>query len=106
MSLAMMPGHLYILGCSDGSYYVASTSNLEIRLAQHQAGDGGRYTAQRLPVKLLYSCQFGSPYEAFLRERQVKGWSRQKKEALIRGEYEALVELARSKLADAEQPPS
>ena len=92
-----MSGFLYMLRCSDGSYYVGSTSNLEIRVAQHQAGEGGAYTARRLPVKVVYSCELGSPYEAFLRERQVKAWSRKKKEALIRGDYQALVELSKNR---------
>ncbi len=90
-----MDGYLYMLRCADGSYYTGSTTNLEVRLAQHQAGEGGAYTARRLPVVLVYSCGLPSPYEAFLRERQVKTWSRRKKEALIRGDYEALVELSR-----------
>jgi len=92
-----MGGYLYILECSDQSYYVGSTSNLEVRFAQHQAGEGGAYTSKRLPVALVYSCEFSSPYEAFLRERQVKGWSRRKKQALIRGNYDALVEFSRSR---------
>jgi putative endonuclease len=90
-------GYLYILRCADGSYYAGSTTNLEVRVAQHEAGEGGAYTAQRLPVELVYTCEFDSPHEAFIRERQVKGWSRKKKEALIREDYEALVELAKSK---------
>lgn len=102
----MAKGYLYILACADGTYYVGSTSNLDIRLAQHEAGHGGVYTAQRLPLKLLYACEFQSLYEAFLRERQVRGWSRKKKEALIRGEYEALVELARSRTGGAHDSPS
>ena len=87
---------MYILRCSDGSYCTGSTNNLDTRLAQHTAGEGGAYTARRLPVKLAYSCEFASLLEAFLFERQVKGWSRRKKEALLRGDYEALVELSKS----------
>jgi putative endonuclease len=88
---------LYILRCTDGSYYTGSTSNLALRLAQHQAGEGSVYTRHRLPVKLVYTQEFPSEHEAFLRERQVKGWSRAKKEALIRGNFEALVELSTSR---------
>ena len=91
-----MRSWLYILRCADGSYYTGSTNNLDLRLAQHQAGEGGAYTRHRLPVKLVYTQEFPSEHEAFLRERQVKGWSRAKKEALIRGEFEALVELSKS----------
>jgi len=94
-----MRAWLYILKCADGSYYTGSTHNLELRLAQHQAGEGGDYTSKRLPVTLVYSCEFGSEHEAFLRERQVKGWSRGKKEALIRGDFEALVRLSKSRSA-------
>jgi len=86
---------LYILKCADGSYYTGSTNNLALRVAQHQAGEGSAYTRRRLPVELAYSQEFSSEHEAFLRERQVKGWSRAKKEALIRGDFEALVRLSR-----------
>lgn len=91
-----MRGYLYILLCADGHYYVGSTTNLELRLAAHQAGDGGDFTARRRPVALMHSQEFETLHDAFLAERQVKGWSRQKKEALIRGDYEALPVLARS----------
>jgi putative endonuclease len=84
-----------MLRCADRSYYVGSTTNLELRVAEHQAGEGGAYTAQRLPVELVYACEFDTLHEAFLREWQVKGWSRKKKEALMRGDYEALIELSR-----------
>ena len=92
-----MKAWMYILKCADGSYYTGSTNNLELRLAQHQIGEGGVYTAKRLPVTLVYSCEFESEHEAFLRERQVKGWSRNKKEALMRGDFESLVELSKSR---------
>ena len=91
-----MKGYLYILRCADGHYYVGSTTNLEIRIAEHQAGEGGSYTATRFPVTVVYSEEFETLHDAFLVERQVKGWSRVKKEALIRGDYKALPELARS----------
>jgi putative endonuclease len=86
-----------MLRCADGPYYVGSTTNLGLRVAEHEAGEGGGYTAQRLPVKLVYACEFQTLHEAFLREWQVKGWSRKKKEALIRSDYEALVELSKPK---------
>ena len=92
-----MKGYLYMLRCGDGSYYVGSTTNLELRIVEHEAGEGGAYTAQRLPVKLVYTCEFDTPHEAFLREREVKGWSRRKKEALLRGDYGALVELSKAR---------
>lgn len=86
---------MYILECADGTYYVGSTRDLERRLAQHQAGEGAKYTARRLPVKLVFSAEFPSIAEAFAREKQVQGWSRTKREALINGEYHKLPELAR-----------
>jgi putative endonuclease len=87
-------GYFYILRCSDGSYYAGSTTNLDARIATHQAGEGGDYTARRLPVEAAYSEEFETLHDAFLVERQVKGWSRAKKEALIRREYDALPPLA------------
>jgi len=87
--------YVYILECSDGSYYVGSTPNLELRLAQHQTGFFGGYTASRLPVQLVWSAEFPSDNDAFLRERQIKGWSRAKKEALIRGDWNGLHEVVK-----------
>lgn len=86
---------MYILECSDGSYYTGSTNNLELRLSQHQAGEGANHTKKRLPVKLVYFEEFERIDEAFYREKQVQGWNRKKKEALIEGMPEKLHELAR-----------
>ena len=91
-----MKAWVYILKCADGSYYTGSTNDLALRLAQHQAGEGGVYTRSRLPVELVFGQEFPSEHQAFLRERQVKGWSRAKKEALIRGDFDELVRLAKS----------
>ena len=82
--------YVYILQCADGSYYVGSTSDLERRLAAHQAGTSGRYTSTRLPVQLRWSAEFATEHDAFVFERQIKGWSRAKKEALIRGDWRAV----------------
>ena len=102
-----MKAWVYILRCSDDSYYTGSTNNLELRLAQHAAGEGSQWTRSRLPVHLAFAQDFPSEHEAFLCERQIKGWSRAKKEALIRGDFDALVELSRNRVArqdgDAEQ---
>jgi predicted GIY-YIG superfamily endonuclease len=87
---------LYILKCSDGSYYTGSTVHLERRIAEHQEGVVKGYTSSRLPVEVVYVCEFPTEHDAFLRERQVKGWSRAKKEALIRSDFEASVELSKS----------
>ena len=89
-----MKGYMYILECADGSYYTGSTNNLELRLAQHQNGKGANHTKKRLPVKLMYFEEYQRIDEAFYREKQVQGWSRKKKEALINGEQHLLPELA------------
>lgn len=74
---------MYILLCSDGSYYTGSTNDLELRMKQHQAGEGANHTKNRLPVELIYFEEFQRIDKAFYREKQVQGWSRKKKEALI-----------------------
>jgi len=88
---------VYMLRCSDDSYYVGHTDNLETRLAQHRSGSVPGYTSQRRPVKLIWCEDFGTREDAFQRERQVKGWSRKKKEALAAGAWDALVDLARAR---------
>src|SRR6266508_3082334 len=88
--------YLYILRCVDGSYYTGTArSGLEQRVAEHNAGTYGGYTAQRRPVVLVYSQWFERITDAIAAERQVKGWSRAKKEALIRGDFIALPKLSR-----------
>ncbi|AEL27697.1 GIY-YIG nuclease family protein [Cyclobacterium marinum] len=89
-----MNGWLYILECADGTYYTGSTINLDLRLLQHQNGEGANYTKKRLPVQLIYSEEYQRIDEAFFREKQVKGWGRKKKEALINGEHNLLPALA------------
>jgi predicted GIY-YIG superfamily endonuclease len=86
---------VYILRCADQSYYAGHTDDLELRLAKHQTGEYGGYTQTRLPVELLFREEFTSRSEAFQRERQIKGWSRKKKEALIRGDWTEISRLAR-----------
>ena len=85
---------MYILECIDGSYYTGSTNNLELRFEQHQNGEGSNHTKKRLPVKLLYYEEYSRVDTAFYREKQVQGWSRKKKEALMMGEQKLLSELA------------
>ncbi|MDB5247761.1 MAG: Excinuclease subunit domain protein [Segetibacter sp.] len=89
-----MTGYMYILECVDGSYYTGSTNNLELRLAQHQNGEGANHTKKRLPLRLVYFEKFQRIDEAFYREKQVQGWSRKKKEALIAGMPAELHKLA------------
>lgn len=86
--------HMYILECADGSYYTGSTIDLERRLWQHQNGLGANHTAKRLPVKLVYCEFFEHVADAFRREKQVQGWTRQKKEALMAGERNMLHQFA------------
>ena len=85
---------VYMLCCSDGSYYVGHTDQLEIRIAAHQAGSIGGYTKERRPIRLVFSQEFSSREEAFVMERRVKGWSRAKKEALIREDWEEIKRLS------------
>ena len=86
---------MYILECADGSFYVGSTTDLERRLWEHNEGIGSKYTARRRPVKLAYAAEFPTIGEAYEKEKQVQGWGRAKREALIRGDYDALPALAR-----------
>jgi len=93
---------LYILECADGSYYCGTARDgLERRLGEHNAGHYGGYTATRRPVKLVYSEWFARITDAIAAERQIKGWSRVKKEALIRGDFRALRVLASRKRKDS-----
>ena len=93
----MNSAYTYILECANGQYYVGSTNDLERRLREHQEGLGGRFTKAHLPVKLVYTEQYQTVEQAFYRERQIHGWSRAKKEALIKGDIDKLKELGKSK---------
>jgi predicted GIY-YIG superfamily endonuclease len=89
------PFFVYILRCSDGSYYVGQTDDLEVRIAQHHEGSFAGYTARRRPVTLVWVAEFATRDEAVAAEAQIKGWRREKKEALIRADYERLPSLAK-----------
>ena len=89
-----MIGWMYILECVDGSYYTGSTKNLELRIKQHQCGEGANHTKKRLPVKLVYYEKYFRIDQAFDREKQVQKWNREKKGALIKGTPGLLPELA------------
>ncbi|GAA4159565.1 hypothetical protein GCM10022286_14210 [Gryllotalpicola daejeonensis] len=91
---AMSGGYLYMLKCSDGSYYVGSTRNLDARMAQHGAGKGSEYTRKRMPVELVFVAEFDSAQEAWEMERRVHGWGRAKREALIAGDWNQISRLA------------
>jgi putative endonuclease len=88
---------MYILKCADDSYYVGSTKNLNLRLIQHQSGQGSRYTSGRLPVELVYGEEYDTIIDAYAREKQVQNWSRAKREALINGKPELLSALAKKR---------
>ncbi|HEY57025.1 MAG TPA: GIY-YIG nuclease family protein [Anaerolineae bacterium] len=86
--------YVYILRCADGSYYTGVTTDLARRLEEHQQGLNPRaYTFRRRPVRLVWAHEVATYEEALRLERQIKGWRRAKKEALIRGDFEALHQL-------------
>ena len=88
---------VYILRCSDGSYYTGHTDNLEHRIGQHVSGTVPGYTSTRLPVELIWSQECSTREEALAAERQIKGWSRKKKEAMIAGSWSMVSRLAKNK---------
>ncbi|WP_440875564.1 GIY-YIG nuclease family protein [Thalassotalea sp. PLHSN55] len=89
--------YVYILKCNDGSYYTGQTENIDQRLHQHHMRQTPHcYTAKRLPVKLVYQQTFYQREEALIVERQIKGWSRKKKQALINNDWTEISKLARS----------
>jgi predicted GIY-YIG superfamily endonuclease len=89
------PFFAYILLCADDSYYTGHTDDMENRFDQHCAGLGCTYTAERLPVRLVWRQEFASREEAKEAELQIKGWSRAKKQALIAGEGDRLRDLSK-----------
>jgi putative endonuclease len=90
-----MGAWVYILRCADGSYYVGNTRrSVEVRLHEHNEGTFPGYTSARRPVVLVYSEYSETLVGAFQRERQLKGWGRRKKEALIAGRVDLLPDLA------------
>jgi len=86
---------VYILRCADGSYYTGRTRNLEKRLAEHRSGEGSDWTRHRLPVELVFAQEMPDENQAYFVERQIKKWSRTKKEALIDGDWDMLRWLAK-----------
>ena len=93
----MPVGYVYILKCADNSYYTGSTKHLEIRIEQHQKGEGANHTKKRLPIELIYFEEYYRIDLAFYREKQIQGWSRAKKEALINGDINLLPSLSECK---------
>ena len=88
---------VYILKCADDSFYIGVTNNLDIRLSQHETGlDINSYTYNKRPFVLVYHESYIDINQAILREKQLKGWSRKKKEALIDGDIELLKVLSKN----------
>jgi predicted GIY-YIG superfamily endonuclease len=86
---------VYILRCADRSYYTGHTDNLGERIAKHEAGEIEGYTSTRRPVRVVFSEEFPTREEALTCERQIKGWSRRKEEALMRRDWAEVSRLAR-----------
>ena len=87
--------YVYILKCSDNSYYTGVTNNIEKRFNEHQSGiNKGAYTYKKRPVELVFCEYFGDINQAIAFEKQIKGWTRKKKEAIIVGNWEKLKELS------------
>ncbi|MCH8989057.1 MAG: GIY-YIG nuclease family protein [Chloroflexi bacterium] len=96
-----MPFHVYILRCSDASYYTGHTDKLEARLSAHEQGTIHGYTQKRRPVRLVFTEELPTRQDAIARERQIKGWSRAKKEALIARDWNRLIMLSQSSSSTA-----
>jgi putative endonuclease len=89
---------VYILRCVDGKYYTSVTNDLDRRLLGHNEGANPKcFTFERRPVELVYEEHFNDIKEAIAGEKQLKGWTRKKKEALIRQDFEGLKKLSKSK---------
>lgn len=96
--VVMKAYYVYILKCSDNSYYTGITSNLLKRLQEHELGNyQDSYTHTRRPLELVFYCEFTNVELAIEKEKQIKKWSKAKKEALIKGEFEKLPNLAKKK---------
>ncbi|SIT96962.1 putative endonuclease [Epilithonimonas bovis DSM 19482] len=90
--------YVYILLCTDNSYYTGVTNDLETRFLYHQMGyDPNAYTYNRRPVEIVYYTEFDDINQAIAFEKQLKGWSRKKKEAVINDEWEKLPNLSKRK---------
>jgi putative endonuclease len=99
--------YLYVVKCSDGSFYVGTTrTSLDVRIAQHNAGTFPGYTQSRRPVELLFSEWFDRITDAIAAERKLKGWSRAKKLAFVRGDFASVKKLAKRKSPHFPRHPS
>lgn len=90
--------YVYILECSDNTYYTGVTNNLNRRIEEHQNGvNSNSYTHNRRPIQLVFSAEFNNVEVAIAKEKQIKKWSKNKKEALINGDFDLLPELSKKK---------
>jgi len=90
--------YVYILECADKTYYTGITSNLIERFESHKSGKyKDSYTSSRRPLKLVYSCEFTNPNLTIETEKRIKKWSKAKKSALIKGDYDVLPSLSKKK---------
>ena len=89
--------YMYILKCSDETFYTGSTRNLEKRIDQHNSGLGSKYTSKRRPVVLMYYEKFDSIKKAFEREKQIQKWNHKKKKALVENHYSNLKDLSKKR---------
>ena len=92
-----MPFWVYMLRCGDGSYYPGHTDSLEKRLKQHETARIDCYTSTRRPFTLVFAQEFSSREEALTMELRIKGWSRKKKEALMRSDWSEIKRLSRGR---------
>ncbi len=99
-----MAFHVYILKCSDRSYYTGHTDRLETRVFAHNQEETQGYTKNRRPVRLVFAEEMPTRQDAIARERQIKGWSRAKKEALITRDWDRLITLAQRSSKNQIQP--
>jgi len=103
-----MGAFVYMLRCADGSFYVGSATgdDLTLRVTQHQAGTFEGYTSLRKPVDLVWSEYFDRITDAIATERKIKGWSRAKKEALIKGDWALIQRLSKRRGGKPKRDPS
>ena len=101
----MSKAWVYILRCADGSYYTGHTHNIEKRLNEHANGKASEWTRHRLPIELVFQQEIPDENSAFQAERQIKNWSRAKKEAMIAGDSDLLKWLAKKPKYRTSKPP-
>jgi putative endonuclease len=87
----------YMLHCNAGRFFVGHSDDIERRISEHETGAVRGFTSSYLPVKLVWSQEFPTRYEALAAERRIKGWSRAKKLALVRGDWDDIRQLSKSR---------